>query len=335
MHGFYRDIAIVDRDIRMQVRQLSAASISPLEVPVSVQTHDMLRVTSPHKMWFAENVELAIDGLRFETTVFDRGNIDDAGNHTRISDRVLEQWERTRQLFSALVTSMRPRMGADGRSQVFDGVPFGLVIGFLRSFPLHPADPGAALRDGLLSAYARRIDSDVAYAQWNVALIGVKRSERRGAVALASDLELLRVNRARRKHVPLQADHPDAAFIKQLSSATDVAVDLPEDLIRGITARNELLRIREAGGPFARPLLAFYAIDRGSRPRNTLSDQYSDLAAASDLVGYMIVNPCRNNRKTLGGLTGERLAVRTAITRPELDADETISAELQAQDAGD
>jgi hypothetical protein len=334
MHGFYRDIATVDRDIRMQVRQLSASSLSPVELPVSVRTHELLRVTSPYKMWFAEDVEVSLNGLRFETTVFDRGSPDESGAYTIESVRVQHQWACARKLFSNLVRNTRARVGADGCSQVFEGVPFGAILQFLREFPVHPADPSARLVDGLLASYAREIDSNVTYAEWNVAVIGVQRSESRGSCVLAEGLEMSRVNRARRKHVPVQAEYPNAAFIKQLSSASDVAVDLPASMVRRTAARNDLIGLRRAGDPNARPLLAFYAIDRDSRPKRAGSDQYEDLSAASDLLGYMLVNPVRQSDRSSEGLDGGRLAVRSVFSRPEVEADDDLGSEIRAQEAG-
>jgi hypothetical protein len=332
MHGFYRDIAAVDRDIRMQVRQLSASSHSPAELPVSVRTHDLLRVTSPYKMWFAENVEVSLDGLRFETTVFDRGLRDESGAYSGRSLHVERQWECARRLFSGIARTLQPRVGADRCSRVFERVPFTAILPFLRDFPLHPADPGAVLRDGLIASYAREIDSDVTFSEWNVALIGVHQSERRGSCELAEGISINRVNRARRKSVPLQADFPDAAFIKQLSSAADVAVDLPAEAIAGKAARNELIALRRVDGPHARPLLAFYAIDRGSRPKDTDSDQYAELSAASDLLGYMLVNPIKRAVRSSARLDGGRLAVKSVVRRPEVEADDELNLEIRAQD---
>jgi len=352
MHGFYRDIATVDRDIRMQVRQLSASSLSPVELPVSIRTHELLRVTSPYKMWFAENVEVSLDGLRFETTVFDRGSPDAFGTYSLESARVKAQWACARKLFSNLGDVAQSRIGADGCSKVFDRVPFRAILPFLREFPLHPADPGAKLIDGLLASYSREIDSNVTYAEWNVAVIGVHRSEPRGSCELAEGVKINLLNRARRKHVPLQYEYPDAAFIKQLSSAADVAVDLPAmDGIR-TAARNELLGLRRVGDPHARPLLAFYAIDRKSHPKRANSEvedrrkqQYEDLSAASDLLGYMLVNPVRQIDRSIERLAdgrevvrprldGGRLAVKAILSRPEVEADEDLRSEILAQETG-
>ncbi len=332
MHGFYRDIAAVDRDIRLQVRQLSAASVSPAALPVSVRTHDLLRVTSPYKMWFAENVEVSLDGLRFETTVFDRGSRDESGAYTYRSERVEQQWQSARRLFARIAQSIQPSVAADGRSWVFARAPYTAILSFLREFPLHPADPGAALLDGLLRSYAREIDSDVTFSEWNVALIGVHQSESRGSCELTEGVLINRVNRARRKNVPIQVDYPDAAFIKQLSSASDVAVDLTAETIAGKTARNELIALRKAGEPNMRPLLAFYAIDRGSRPKRAESNQYDELSAASDLLGYMLVNPVRRAAQGTDGLDGGRVAVKSVVQRPEVEVDEELNREIQAQD---
>jgi hypothetical protein len=339
MEGFYRDIARIDRDIRLQVKQLAASKISPTELPVSVRTHELLRVTSPYKMWFADSVEVPIGGLRLETTVFDRGVEMQHGGGRVQSEQSQAQWKYARELFANIAPATGPRLGADGCSMVFEGAPFSAVLRFLRGYPLHPADPILQIREALMSAYARDLDSGCSFASWNIAIIGVHRDDGQPPIDLGSGLRMQRVNRSRRQRVPLQREYPNAAFIKQLSSASDVAVDLPVEEVRATTGRNALLALRKIGGRYSRPLLALYAIDKNSKPKTTEREasgneqMYADLDASSDLLGFMLVHPVLRDEQRSGGLRGGRVAVKAADSRPLVEADAELAQEVRQQEA--
>lgn len=324
--AFFRDLALVDRDVREQIAELCRQGISPRALPISVRKHDLLEITSRYKLWFAQEVDLPVQDTCFETRSFWRGSSGEG------QQRVERQWRAVNELVRAvgLTAEWTPSL-ADLRSPVARGVGADAIFQFLRAYDLHPSDPLGKLRDPLLKFYNEELGMSGVYSKWNVAIIDVTgeggsvRHSFVGGPAVGkhgrSPRAIARGN---------QSWGSEAALLKQLSSPRDVGVDFNAP-VRAGTGRRALLHARGAAGGPACPLLALYVIDRKSAPRNDKARKqgYGELDAPRDLVGYMLVNPTSPD-VAAGRLSGRvRVPLSTEGDPPDLDIDPSTVAVVE------
>jgi hypothetical protein len=320
--GFFRDLALVDRDVREQIVELCRQGVSPRQLPVSVRKHEILEITSRYKLWFAEEVDLPVQDTFFETRSFWRGKSPEG------RQKVSSQWKATQELVRTAGTAAGWGISrADARSPVARDVDCEAVFRFLRSYDLHPSDPLGKLRGPLLEFYNKELSMNGIYSKWNIAIIDVTGEAGTARHQFADGLAVGKHGRSpRTMSRGNQSWGYEAALLKQLSSPRDVGVDFDSPLQPG-ARRSALLRARGmAGGP-GRPLLALYVIDRESTPRSEEARKkgYGELDAPRDLVGYMIVNP--TSPVVADGRLSGRVRVRPAAEGepPDLDIDVTTT----------
>ena len=316
--GFFRDLALVDRDVREQIVELCRQGISPRQLPVSVRKHDLLEITSRYKLWFAEEVDLPVQDTCFETKSFWRGKSSEG------QQGVERQWAAANELVrTAGAETAWDISRADIHSPVARGVDCEAVFRFLRSYELHPSDPLGKMRGPLLEFYNKELSMNGIYSQWNIAIINVKAEGGTARHRFAGGPDVGKHGRSpRTMSRGNQSWGPDAALLKQLSSPRDVGVDFDAPLQPG-ARRSALLHARGmAGGP-GRPLLALYVIDSKSTPRSDKARQkgYGELDAPRDLVGYMLVNP--TSPAVADGRLSGRMRVRPSagVEISDLDID--------------
>ena len=316
--GFFRDLALVDRDVREQIAELCRQSVSPRELPVSVRKHDLLEITSRYKLWFAQDIDLPVQGTCFETRSFWRGK--SAEGHQCVE----RQWRAANELIrtAGIAADWTPSR-ADLRSPVARGVGADAIFQFLRAYDTHPSDPLGRLREPLLKFYNKELGMNGVYSKWNVAIIDVTAEGGAGRHSFVGGPEVGKHGRSPRAIARgNQSWGSEAALLKQLSSPRDVGVDFDAP-VGAVAVRRTLLRDRGAAGGPACPLLALYVIDGKSTPRDdeSRSRGYVDLDAAQDLVGYMIVNP--TSPVVAEGRLSGRVRVRPSNVGapPDLDID--------------
>ena len=316
--GFFRDLALVDRDVREQIAELCRQEISPRALPVSVRKHDLLEITSRYKLWFAQEVDLPVQDTCFETRSFWRGNSAEG------KQCVERQWRAVNELIrTAGLAGEWTRSRADLRSPVVRGVGADAIFQFLRAYDLHPSDPLGRLREPLLKFYNEELGMNGVYSEWNVAIIDVTAESGAGRHSFVGGPEVGKHGRSPRVIARgNQSWGSEAALLKQLSSPRDVGVDFNAP-VGAVAVRRVLLRDRGAASGPACPLLALYVIDGKSTPRNDESKRkgYVDLDAARDLVGYMLVNP--TSPVVAAGRLSGRVRVRPSNVGepPDLDID--------------
>lgn len=320
--GFFRDLALVDRDVREQIVELCRQGVSPRQLPVSVRKHEILEITSRYKLWFAEEVDLPVQDTFFETRSFWRGQSPEG------RQKVSSQWKATQELVRTAGAAAGWSISrADTRSPVARDVDCEAVFRFLRSYDLHPSDPLGKLRGPLLEFYNKELSMNGIYSKWNIAIIDVTGEAGTARHQFADGPAVGKHGRSpRTMSRGNQSWGSEAALLKQLSSPRDVGVDFDSPLQPG-ARRSALLHARGmAGGP-GRPLLALYVIDRESTPRSEEARKkgYGELDAPRDLVGYMIVNP--TSPVVADGRLSGRVRVRPAAEGepPDLDIDLTTT----------
>ena len=316
--GFFRDLALVDRDVREQIVELCRQGVSPRQLPVSVRKHDLLEITSRYKLWFAEEVDLPVQDTFFETRSFWRGKSPEGRQN------VSRQWEAADELVRMAGTAAGWGISrADTRSPVARDVDCEAVFRFLRSYDLHPSDPLDKLRGPLLEFYNKELSMNGIYSKWNIAIIDVSGEAGTARHRFADGPEVGKHGRSpRTMSRGNQSWGSEAALLKQLSSPRDVGVDFDSPLQPG-ARRSALLHARGVAGGPGRPLLALYVIDSKSTPRSEEARKkgYGELDAPRDLVGYMLVNP--TSPVVADGRLSGRVRVRPTAEGepPDLDID--------------
>lgn len=316
--GFFRDLALVDRDVREQIVELCRQGVSPRQLPVSVRKHDLLEITSRYKLWFAEEVDLPVQDTFFETRSFWRGKSPEGRQN------VSRQWEAADDLVRMAGTAAGWGISrADTRSPVARDIDCEAVFRFLRSYDLHPSDPLDKLRGPLLEFYNKELSMNGIYSKWNIAIIDVSGEAGTARHRFADGPEVGKHGRSpRTMSRGNQSWGSEAALLKQLSSPRDVGVDFDSPLQPG-ARRSALLHARGVAGGPGRPLLALYVIDSKSTPRSEEARKkgYGELDAPRDLVGYMLVNP--TSPVVADGRLSGRVRVRPTAEGepPDLDID--------------
>lgn len=316
--GFFRDLALVDRDVREQIVELCRQGVSPRQLPVSVRKHDLLEITSRYKLWFAEEVDLPVQDTFFETRSFWRGKSPEGRQN------VSRQWEAADELVRMAGTAAGWGISrADTRSPVARDVDCEAVFRFLRSYDLHPSDPLGKLRGPLLEFYNKELSMNGIYSKWNIAIIDVTGEAGTARHRFADGPAVGKHGRSpRTMSRGNQSWGSEAALLKQLSSPRDVGVDFDSPLQPG-ARRSALLHARGVAGGPGRPLLALYVIDSKSTPRSEEARKkgYGELDAPRDLVGYMLVNP--TSPVVADGRLSGRVRVRPSAEGepPDLDID--------------
>ena len=316
--GFFRDLALVDRDVREQIVELCRQGVSPRQLPVSVRKHDLLEITSRYKLWFAEEVDLPVQDTFFETRSFWRGKSPEGRQN------VSRQWEAADDLVRMAGTAAGWGISrADTRSPVARDIDCEAVFRFLRSYDLHPSDPLDKLRGPLLEFYNKELSMNGIYSRWNIAIIDVSGEAGTARHRFADGPEVGKHGRSpRTMSRGNQSWGSEAALLKQLSSPRDVGVDFDSPLQPG-ARRSALLHARGVAGGPGRPLLALYVIDSKSTPRSEEARKkgYGELDAPRDLVGYMLVNP--TSPVVADGRLSGRVRVRPTAEGepPDLDID--------------
>ena len=316
--GFFRDLALVDRDVREQIAELCRQGISPRQLPVSVRKHELLEITSRYKLRFAEEVDLSVQDTFFETRSFWRGKSPEG------RQSVGRQWEAADELVRTAGTEAGWGISrADTRSPVARDVDCEAVFQFLRSYDLHPSDPLGKLRAPLLEFYNKELSMNGIYSKWNIAIIDVTGEAGTARHRFADGPAVGKHGRSpRTMSRGNQSWGSEAALLKQLSSPRDVGVDFDSPLQPG-ARRSALLHARGVAGGPGRPLLALYVIDSKSTPRSEAARKkgYGELDAPRDLVGYMLVNP--TSPVVADGRLSGRVRVRPTAEGepPDLDID--------------
>jgi hypothetical protein len=263
----FRDLALVEREIRATIARYEAEAKTPLELAVRLRTHKSLAVTAANKMSHAVEQRISYSNDDVQTLLFDHNN-EVAGQY---------HLELLRTTLDGIAATSTPE--PVGASWLFQGVAASQVQHFLAGYRfLH--QPSLDART--VKEYINERVSDEELTSWNVALIG------RGGEGRSFGGNVV-VNPVRRARMKELRDH-SYADVKSLMSNADRSIDLPGSRPKGET--DAAFRARRSVLAPAIPLLLLYPIDARSEPRSAARVA---LDAKVDQVGFAIVFPHTNS----------------------------------------
>jgi hypothetical protein len=250
----FQFLALVEEEIRVDMRRLESRGVTPQEFGVRVRAHPgRLAITAAAKMRHADLVRVSYAGQRHQTFIL----------HERETDVLEHNIAATRRLAMACVNRGAPGIQDVERRQ-FHGVPIGDILEFLRAYAFHPGQPG--LNSDHIAGW---IEQCAANRSWNVVFTGSSKPARTpagdvvelGTLDLGSGVVLPQVNRAPLRHVV------DAANIKALLSQRDWVLDADPELVRETYGSGlKYAEVRKELGLSEQGLIVVYAVSENSVP---------------------------------------------------------------------
>lgn len=275
---WFRDLAMVEAEIRSEISRYSALDKRPEELAVRVSTHPAMEIVARAKMGAAQRMSSSYSGGKPQTILF---------RHTD-ADWLAGNMEACRALVDDAL-----RKGAEA-CQFGSGyhglaeVPAASIKAFLRNYQV--PEQTTEFKPTQMRQYVERENAAGALLRWNVAVIARPEVSPR-AIDIGLPTAFRPIQRSR-----LLDGYADRASIGTLTSTSDRVADLdltPAQVTARVPRRDDaslaVLRDSELRGI---GLLCLYPIDglskftgtQGQRPR-------ADLDAAADMMGAAIFFP--------------------------------------------
>ncbi|WP_406024053.1 Z1 domain-containing protein [Nocardioides sp. NBC_00850] len=279
----FRFLALVEEEIRLDMRHMERMGVTPKEMGVRVRSHPgRLSIVARNKMQHADVVRVSFSGQRLQTFMFDPGQ---ATAHRNI--------KATRTFIQRCKEVADPVRSRNSKRWHFADVPREVVTEYLGAYAFHPdqVSLGADLMTGWIEKAAPE-------ALWNVVVIGQSRTQRRstgevidlGSVDLGLDEPVPAVNRA-----PLVKSTPGVANIKALLSHQDWFRDLDHAVVSQLSAEArkvpQSVRREHADG---RGLIIVYPVSKDSEPMargETKAKSRRRMDAEEHMIGLGIIFP--------------------------------------------
>lgn len=273
-------LALVEEEIRQDMRRLEELRVTPREFGVRVRAHPgRLSITAKGKMFHADLVQISYSGQRHQTIVL----------HERDSDALARNVEAAARLLATARQQGTAGIVSPSKTQFFD-VTAETITEFLAEFEFHKGQPG--LRSDHVVGWINRAAPD---SRWNVVVIGNSKQHRRpdgtlvhlGEVDLGLPDPVPMVNRA-----PLSSPDDGSANIKALLSQQDWVADFDPELVNDLrTADQSYEDLRREHGD-GNGLLIVYPVSNKSVPlRVTQTKARRHMTAALPQIGLGIVFP--------------------------------------------
>jgi hypothetical protein len=251
----FRDLALVEEEIRRDIRRYEEYELTPEELAVRIRVHPTLAVTSRLKMQAATRVQHSYSGDRPQTILFDH----------RDEAVLRHNQEVARTLLRGLV-NQGSQPERKGGKLLFRNADSEAVLRFFQEFEFHPENQ--RLRSDLLVQYVRDQLARGHLGDWSVGVVG-KEPPDAGTIDLGIGEQVPLIRRSR-----LDDDSRSYAYLGAIMSPGDQYLDLVE---------NEQRQESQA-------LLLIYPIDRVSEPRPGASKRVR-LDAVDDVIGVAVVFP--------------------------------------------
>jgi hypothetical protein len=282
LNGWFRDLSLVEAEIRDEMVRYELEGVSPSEVAVRIRLHPDMAVTAAAKMRNKITAEMSFNSTRPQTILFsyrDKSWLD-------------ENLEAVRWLSRTALRSGRVEREFPSGRRGFSNVDAADVLGFLERYNFH--SDSTSLQATYLESYIRKENGADSLLKWNVVFMERNDAEGR-TIDLGLGSRLAPLQRSR-----LVGGKAEVANLKAIASTLDRASDLDLDprevrrraLTRGKTVTDAaLLEIRQSELP-DRGLLCIYPIDRHSLPtRPSELNLRIGLGAVQDLVGVTFFFP--------------------------------------------
>ena len=273
--GAFRDLSIVESEIRDQIGLYAARGLTPQDFAVRIRQIPGMAVTAARKMIAAESCDVSFSGEHLQTIRFPY----------RDRDLLEANWAAGAQLVEDAVSVADWEKRPAG--WLCRAVPYDVVRRFLATYSASSQDQFAS---GLLRWLDGEDEGEATFPRWNVGIVepaaGPVSTNPLGAFG---DVHMVRRSRL---SVPREDGLAD---IKALMSRRDVLIDCEGGPAGDDWAGIKAYRQTHTGG--STPLLLLYAIDRVSIPAAGSHSRIA-LDAAMDVLGVGLILPDVEERKS-------------------------------------
>lgn len=305
---YFRDLALVEQEIREDIRLYEIEQTTPRDFAVRIRTHPALSITARAKMQHAIECFASYSGRRPQMTFYHhRDGVWLAANRGA-AWTLLEE-----SLADAGAMEMT------GRAALIRGVPAETIFRFIDTYRFH--ERAEELRPALLTGYIHDQNVLGSLRRWNVAVVGreMRPEDRERLMEIGPGILMPRLNRAALRD---RTDDVDADLGAVMSKA-DIALDLdltPAEV--AATSGAGLIARRSSDLPNV-GLLLLYPIAGDSIPQregNRESRVRVPLDAVDDLVGVAFAFPKASNQTPQRYLSADLgTEAREELELPELD----------------
>ncbi|MFC5177862.1 Z1 domain-containing protein [Nocardioides taihuensis] len=276
----YRFLALVEAEIRQDIRDMEKQKITPRELGVRVRQHPgRLAIVARNKMGAAQLVRVSYAGERLQTFIFDRSVA-----------VARENFEATRDFLAACRRAAELAHSTKPPRWRFRDVPASSLLSYLRRFSVHPDQ--SSMRTDYITGW---IEEAVAQSLWNVTVIGSGQTTTRadgskvelGSLDLGLGSDVPAVNRS-----PLKDSGQGRWNIKALLTHTDWFADLDASEVSEMTRQNKTPREIRRALASGRGQVLIYVVSKSSIPLSEASERSRvPMNAPEHLIGLGLIFP--------------------------------------------
>ena len=152
----FRDMALVEEEIRQQIEQLAAEGLDPSQVPIRIRDHKLLTITAVNKMNYARRLQIGYSETRVETIALDS-----------TKEILLSNQAATRDFIKAIDAENIDvkTKNADGWP-IFKDVPWHLVKSYFENYKW--ADSATRADGKMINSYIDAHQGTGSLEKWNV-----------------------------------------------------------------------------------------------------------------------------------------------------------------------
>lgn len=293
----YRQLALVEQEIREDISLLEKKNVTPMEFPPRIRIIEGYQIARPALMQnVKETFRHFFAGQAIETTKF----YDDQHQPTPQSleqnqqdtfyskpdNAISENWKACQDLVEGILGgNCRPETAADGSSILFKNIDVKLIIRFLEAYHIHPKQ--VALYDepdvNHLINYLEEYKND--HKKWNVVIRSVP-TNKSALLPFKSKYNLPEIGFSYRSR---EKNHRTHIEIDRLMNGSHVLLDMPKaykNQKEDRTIKEMLERRNEENNN--QSLLVLYPIHKDSPAPTTASDREA-LKQKSHILGFGMV----------------------------------------------
>lgn len=278
----FRALALVERELRADIRRYEHEGITPLQFSPKIRTHPSLMITSQMKMQHAVDCEVSYSGRSVQTILFEHRDPDVVDRNQRAVRTLLERvpssaWERS------------------GGHTVTRSVDVAHVLSLISSYQFH--ENNVETSPSLLTGYIKAQMGSGSLLRWNIGVVSRDKDGTAFDVGLPWDVHLLQRSR-------LEREDDTYANLGVITSEADLVCDLPGTMAKLTSDDPQVGPARDLTGP----LLLIYPIDMASKPARATSGRRprKALDAIGHLFGLAFVFPDSRVETALGYKTVDR-----------------------------
>jgi len=315
---FFRDLALVEEEIRRDIDTWADEGTRPDEVAVKIRTHPLLNVTAKNKMLYAITARMGFANGRAETIVFKNDK-----------DWLHGNFLATQAFVTALERSGYRPDPELSRMPVFRNVPWTLIKEYLLDYSWNQSAKKAT-RD-LIIGYVESVQGGYDELDfWTVYFYKLKSST--NEVLIAGEVTISLIERSALYREPDGSVVNIGHLVSAIDGATDLGLaqsEIERQVSGGKINDRSIIELREnrLGGKFG--LLGVYLVDKDSKAEvekdKTKDKTRVDLQLLDHAVGLGFFFPSTENSTSLLNYIGPDL--------PEMDVDFGDESEVELIEA--